>query len=533
MGPGGLCALIHESRGKLDGLTESAAGTSWAERPVVLTVALGAMLAPLNSTMIAVALPEVMDEFKVGLESAGWLVTAYLIAMASFQPVAGKIGDRAGRRRLFLGGLMCFGLASLAATVAPDLWALIALRVVQAAAGALIVPNGTALVRAGVPTGRRGRRFGLIGAAVALAAALGPPFGSVLITAAGWHAVFYANLLLVLPALAIGWRWLPEDYTTVAKHHAPQFPPSPNPPSSKGRAGRGERETGGVVMGRGTKSPFDLLGAIMLPVILTVTVWLLLFATYDRTSLALVVGVPMVMMIAAVFLWWELTHPDPVLQPRLFRRRAFAAANGAIALGNLAMYMVLLAVPLLLASRGGSSTLQAGLVLTALTAAMIVVSPLGGRLVDTFGRRLPTIAGLALLTLGAVPMAVAGAQIRLPPLVVGLAFVGAGIGIAMPGLQSTAVESVSREEAGVAAGIYATSRYLGSIVGSAVLAGLVGAGRSDTDGLGRVFVIVLMGAALATVVGLGLRACPEAHGAESSDTTPSPCPSGEGRGEGR
>jgi EmrB/QacA subfamily drug resistance transporter len=457
-----------------------------AERPVVLTVALGTMLAPLNSTMIAVALPEIMAEFNVGLARAGWLVTAYLIAMASFQPVAGKIGDRAGRRRLFLGGLMGFGLASLAATVAPDLWVLIALRVVQALAGALIVPNGTALVRAEVPTGRRGRSFGLIGAAVALAAAVGPPLGSVLITAAGWRAVFYANLLLVLPALAIGWRWLPEDRTTVAK------------------------------------SSFDVLGAIMLPVILTVTVGLLLFATYDRTSLALVVGVPVVMMIAAVFLWWELTHPDPVLQPRLFRRRAFAAANGGIALGNLAMYTVLLAVPLLLASRSESSTLQAGLVLTALTAAMIIVSPLGGRLIDTFGRRLPTIAGLALLTLGAVPMAVAGAQIRLSPLVVGLAFVGAGIGIAMPGLQSTAVESVSREEAGVAAGIYATSRYLGSIVGSAILAGLAGTGRSDADGLGRVFVIVLIGAASATVVGLGLRARPEAHSNESSGTTPSP-----------
>jgi MFS family permease len=116
-------------------------------------------------------------------------------------------------------------------------------------------------------------------------------------------------------------------------------------------------------------------------------------------------------------------------------------------------------------------------------------------------------------------MAVAGAEIRLPPLVIGLALVGIGIGLAMPGLQSTAVESVSREEAGVASGIYSTSRYLGSIVGSAILAGLVGAGRSGADGLGRVFVIVLMAAALATVVGLGLRARPEIHGAESRGTT--------------
>src|SRR5262249_39278772 len=152
-------------------------------------------------------------------------------------------------------------------------------------------------------------------------------------------------------------------------------------------------------------------------------------------------------MLTTAFLRWERQHPDPVLQPRLFRHRTFAAANSGIALGNLAMYTVLLSVPFLFASRNASSALQAGVVLTAMSAAMIVVSPLGGWLADTFGRRLPTIAGLAILTLGAVPMAVAGAEIMMLPLVVGLVFIGVGIGLAMPGLQSTAVESVRRGEA--------------------------------------------------------------------------------------
>ncbi len=470
----------------MDAYTTSEAHPSLAERLVVLTVALGTMLTPLNSTMIAVAMPEVMDEFHVGLGSAGWLVTAYLIAMASLQPVAGKIGDSVGRRRLVLGGLLCFGLASLAAAAVSHLWVLISFRVLQAVAGALIVPNGAALVGAVVPAARRGGRFGLIGAAVGLAAAVGPPFGSALITAAGWRAVFYGSLVLALPALAIGWRWLPRDRATAARRQ------------------------------------FDVLGAIMLPIILIVTVGLLMLTMRGTTPFVLVVGVPVVIMLAAVFLQWESKHPDPVLQPRLFRRRAFAAANGGIALGNLAMYTVLLSVPLLLASRHESSTLQAGLVLTAMTAAMIVVSPVGGRLADRFGRRLPTTVGLALLALGTVPMAVAGAEIMLPPLVIGLAFVGVGIGIATPGLQSTAVESVPTEEAGVASGIYSTSRYLGSIVGSAILAGLMGADRTDADGLSRVFVIVLMAASLATVISIGLRARPVAQCTGASGTAPSP-----------
>src|SRR2546425_1350504 len=253
MAPRGLCALTRASRGKMDADTTSTAHALCAERLVVLTVALGTMLAPLNSTMIAVALPEVMDEFKVGLGSAGWLVTAYLIAMASLQPVAGKIGDRIGRCRLVLGGLMCFGLASLIATVAPNLWVLIALRVLQAGAGALIVPNGAALIREVVPAERRGARFGLIGAGVGLAAAAGPPFGSALIITAGWRAVFYVNLLLVLPALAISWRWLPKD-----------------------RATAGMRQ-------------FDVPGAIKLPIILVGTPGLLMFTTHSTTALVLVV----------------------------------------------------------------------------------------------------------------------------------------------------------------------------------------------------------------------------------------------------
>lgn len=455
----------------------SAARRLFAERLVVLTIALGSMLAPLNSTMIAVAMPEVMAEFQVGLGSAGWLVTAYLIAMASLQPVAGKIGDSVGRRRLVLGGLAGFGLASLVAAVAPNLRVLIWFRVLQAVAGALIVPNGAALVRELVPAERRGGRFGLIGAAVALAAALGPPFGSALITVAGWRAIFYVNLVLALPALAIGWRWLPRDHAT------------------------------------GARGQFDVLGALMLSSILSATAGLLMFTTRGTTSLMLAGSVLAVLMLTAVFLRWEFRHADPVFQPRLFRHRAYAAANGGIALGNLAMYTVLLAVPLLLAARSASSSWQIGLVLTAMSGAMIVGSPVGGWLADTYGRRLPTVAGLALLTLGTAPMAVAGAEIRLPLLVVGLGFVGTGIGMAMPGLQSTAVESVGEDEAGVASGIYSTSRYLGSIVGSAMLAGLLGSSRRDMDGLGLVFVIVLTAALLATVVGLGLRARPEAHGA--------------------
>src|SRR5207302_1534017 len=114
-----------------------------------------------------------------------WLVTAYLIVMASLQPVAGKLGDRLGRRRLILGGLIYFGLASLAAAASTSFAMLVFFRVQQAIAGAIALPNAGALIRDVVPPERRASSFGMVGAAVALAAAVGPPLGGLLAGAAG------------------------------------------------------------------------------------------------------------------------------------------------------------------------------------------------------------------------------------------------------------------------------------------------------------------------------------------------------------
>ena len=159
--------------------------------------------------MIAVALPSVILEFDADVATAGWLVTAYLIGMASVQPAAGNLGDRLGRRPLILGGVACFGLASLAAAWASSLPALLVFRVLQAVACAIALPNGAGLLREVIPAERRAGRFGLVGAAIAFAAAAGPSLGGFLVGQAGWRAIFLVNIVLVVPAVLIGWRSIP------------------------------------------------------------------------------------------------------------------------------------------------------------------------------------------------------------------------------------------------------------------------------------------------------------------------------------
>ena len=180
-----------------------------AERAVLIAVALGALLAPLNSTMIAVALPDIVDDFDTTIGTVGWLVTSYLLALAVVQPVAGKLGDRHGRRGFVLGGLAVFGLASLGAALAPSLGFLIAFRVLQAVSGAVVFPNGAGLIRELVPADRRGGAFGIVGGSIALAAGLGPLIGGVLVGAGGWRAIFFVNIPFVAVALAIAWRSVP------------------------------------------------------------------------------------------------------------------------------------------------------------------------------------------------------------------------------------------------------------------------------------------------------------------------------------
>jgi len=456
---------VSSASAPLEGLTLASPA---AERVAVITVALTTMLAPLNSTMIAVALPHVVAEFGADVTSVGWLVTSYLIAMAALQPVAGKLGDRLGRRRLILGGVAWFGVVSLGAATAPSLSALLFFRVQQAIAGAIALPNGAALLREVVPVERRGGRFGLVGAAVALAAAAGPPLGGLLVGIAGWRSIFYVNLLFILPTLAFGWRWIPVGPRRRIDH------------------------------------PFDLAGAVLLSAGLMGITGLLTHGPKSHPVLAPMLAVALAIL-AAIFVRRELRHPDPVLQPRFFGRRVFAAANAAIALSNLAMYSTLLAIPILLVRRTGWTSVEVGLVLGVMSVGMVVFSPIGGRLADRLGRRGPTLAGLSLLALGLVPLALRGGGITTQALLSGLGLMGAGLGLSSAGLQTAAIEAVGSREAGVASGVFSTSRYLGSIVGSSVLAGFLGPPSDDITGFAAVFLMAVAAAFLSVLVGSALR----------------------------
>jgi len=165
------------------------------------------------------------------------------------------------------------------------------------------------------------------------------------------------------------------------------------------------------------------------------------------------------------------------------------------------MYTTFLVIPLLLADAPGWSSAEAGLILSVMWAPTVVCAPLGGRLADRFGRRWPTVGGLSIFLLGLWVVSGIGAEIALPILVGGLSLAGVGLGLSSAGMQTAAVESVPSREAGVAAGIFSTSRYIGSITGSSVLPLIYGAG-AGIGGFDRVLFMVLIAAFVAVLASL-------------------------------
>jgi len=436
------------------------------ERAVLIAVALGALLAPLNSTMIAVALPDIVDDFDSSIGTVGWLVTSYLLALAVVQPVAGKLGDRHGRRPFIIGGLAVFGVASLGAALAPSLPVLIGFRVAQAVSGAVVFPNGAGLIRELIPASRRGGAFGIVGGSIALAAGLGPLIGGVLVGLGGWRAIFLVNVPFVAAALALAWRAVPSS---------PGFAP---------------------------ETAFDWVGAALLAAVLGGSAALVIESA--DAPVALAPGIPLLLILSVFFVRRELRHPDPVFQPRFFKIRPFAAANAGISASNLAFYTILLATPLLLTRQFEWSSLQIGVALAVLSAPMVVFSPIGGRLADRYGRRMPAVAGCVALAAGIVPLAIApdlGTVGLLPCLLV----MGSGVGLSTAGLQASAIEALEPAQAGVAAGLFSTSRYIGSFAGSIALARLLDEGEG-LSGFHAVFVIALVGAVVSVLVTLALPA---------------------------
>ena len=434
--------------------------------PAMLGVASGAVLVPLNSTMLAVALPSIMGEFDVDAATVSSLVTLYLGAVTIALLASGSLGDRYGQRPVFLVGVIAFVLSSLLAAAAPSFELLAAGRVAQALSGALISTTSVALVRAIAPPDRRGAAFGLFDMLVSTSAAIGPFIGGLLVGAFGWRSLFVIAVPVALfAAVSVGIVVRP-GVTDVTE------------PS---------RRRPGV----------DVAGLALLALLLVaLLVAIRGLGDGGGPAVAAALAVPVLLVL---FVRFELAAERPAVDPRLFSSRAFTAAVLGVLGTTVVLHAAFILVPLLIETLQGGTAETAGLVLLGISATGALAAPFGGRLSDRLGRRRPVVAGSLCLTAGlALLWSFAAGAV---PLAVGLmlAVVGFGMGFSGSPRQAAAMDAIPADRVGMAAGTYYTGRYLGGVLGASLAGAVLGASvtaASVTLGFG---ILVVVGLAVAGV----------------------------------
>jgi EmrB/QacA subfamily drug resistance transporter len=440
---------------------------------VAVVMMVAALMDLLDGTVVNVALPTIERDLHASGDQLAWVVSAYLLAFAASLITAGQLGDRFGRRRLFLIGTAAFGAASLASAVAQTPGQLIAFRVIQGAAAATVAPQVLATFRVIFPAEERGKAFAMYGAVGGLAASLGLIAGGGLTSAdlfgTGWRMVFLVNVPIAVAILAVSWVVIPE--TRVANPLRPDGP-------------------GTVLMAAG-------IVAVVYPLLegqrrgWPAWCWLLLVAG----SMAL----------AGLFLVdsrHQARGTATLLPTPLLKLPAFGAGVAVQLFFSAAMSGSILLLTLWVQSGQGWSPIHAGLVMTSFAAGTIVTAPMSERLALRWGRDVLAFgaflmaAGTAGLWLLAqhTTAGVSGGQLVLPLLVA-----GGGLGLLVVPLVNVVLVAVPRHQAGSASGLFSTAQQLGGAVGVAVLTSVFFGRLAGHDG--HAYAVAFAHAAPYAVVG--------------------------------
>ncbi|HEX6707211.1 MAG TPA: MFS transporter [Albitalea sp.] len=399
-----------------------------SRRWTLVAAILGSSMAFVDGTVVNVALPALQRELGASASQAQWIIESYSLFLAALLLVGGALGDRLGRRRVFMAGAGLFSAASLACALSGSAGQLIAARAVQGVGAALLVPGSLSLISATFPQSQRGQAIGTWSAFSGITAAVGPVLGGFLIDHFSWHWAFLINVPLGAVLLAICAARVPE---------------------SRGAAAEGR---------------LDLWGAALATIGLAGIVYAFIEAPAQGWSAPVVMGAALVGVAGlALFVAAEARSPAPMLPLRLLRIRDFAGTNLLTLLLYAALGGGLFYFPLDLIQVQGYGATAAGAAMLPFIAIMFLLSRWAGKLVDTWGPRLPLVAGPLVAALGfalfALPSVGASYGLGFLPAVCTL---GLGMAITVAPLTTTVMNSVGPELAGVASGVNnAVSRAAG------------------------------------------------------------------------
>lgn len=409
------------------------------QRGTLVATALGLFMVFLDAMIVNVALPDIQAEFGVGEDGLQWAVTAYSIGMAALMMTSATLADRWGRRRVYVTGVVVFAAASAACGLAPQLSVLSVARGVQGLAAATVNVASLALVSAAFEDpDRKARAIGIWTAIAAAGLALGPSLGGALTQYLGWRSVFFVNVLIAVPAVALTIVFVQES--------------------------RESRPRG-----------LDPLGQLLYVVTIVGFSWTVIEGPQSGwTSMGIIASSVMFVVGLVAFVAWELRIAEPMMDVRLFLNRTYTLVIVTIFVSLFSIYGMLLIMTQYLQNVAAFSPLVTGLVLLPFALGQMILAPRVGRWMATVGARRLVVTGLTLLPIG-LAIGILGMQIHTWLIVVCMVVAGAGVAFTMTPSTTVAMDTVPEDRAGMASGIMSAQRAIGSTAGYAVLGTILAA----------------------------------------------------------
>ncbi len=405
---------------------------------ILLVLCLGFFMILLDTTIVNIAIPSIIDAFKAPLDQILWVLNAYILVYAVLLITAGRLGDIYGQRNLFAIGLAIFTIASAFCGLAQNIDQLIIARIVQGVGGALLTPQTMALITTIFPPQRRGAAFGVWGAVAGVAAVAGPTLGGFIVTDWTWRWIFYVNLPVGVVAFVAAFVIIP-DLRAGRRHHLDLV-------------GVVLASLGlfGIVFGLIEGQRYNW-GAIWGPI----TIWEIIIA-----GVVVLVG----------FVVWERGGTEPLIPLSLFADRNYSLMNWVSAAMSFGMLGLFLPIIIYLQSALGMTPLNAGLTVAPMSLVSLFVAPVAGQMVDKIGGKYILMVGLTLFGVGMGLVAwLAGADSTWLTFLPAFIIAGLGMGCIFAPLSTVAMRNVEPRMAGAASGVLNTTRQLGGVIGSAVV----------------------------------------------------------------
>jgi EmrB/QacA subfamily drug resistance transporter len=404
----------------------------------LLVLCMGFFMILLDTTIVNIAIPSIIDGLHSTLDEILWVLNAYILVYAVLLITASRLGDRYGQRNLFVAGLAVFTVASALCGLAQDTNQLIAGRVIQGIGGAMLTPQTLAVISVMFPPQRRGAAMGIWGAVAGVATIAGPTLGGFLITYIDWRWIFYVNLPVGVAAIVLSFVFIPD-------------------------------------LRPGRQHGWDVPGILLS----TASLFLLVFGLiegqrYSWGTVSGFVSIPLILVagvvLMVVFVAVERLAKEPLLPLELFRDRNFSILNGVSAAMAFGMLGLFLPLTIYLQSVLGLTAFQAGLAFAPMSLTSMVVAPNAGRLTDRIGGKYILLSGLGLFAIGMGGIDFsAGLDSNWLTFLPWLIVAGFGMGCIFAPATTVAMRNIPQHRVGAASGVFNTTRQLGGAIGSSIV----------------------------------------------------------------